>query len=57
MAPSDERPGVPGLAACALVGGDSVRNRGTSVAAAVQTRRIIESGFRPVPRPAPGPAS
>ena len=57
MAPSDERPGVPGLAACALLGGDSVRNRGTSVAAAVQTRRIIESGFRPVPRPAPGPGS
>jgi hypothetical protein len=51
MAPSDERPGVPGLAACSLLGGDSVRNRGTSVAAAVQTRRIIESGFLPVPRP------
>ena len=42
---SDESPVVAGLAAAAVLGQGKWRMNGTSVAAALMTRRIIEAGF------------
>jgi hypothetical protein len=42
---SDENAGQPGLMAAAVYGTDTVRLRGTSAAAAVMTRRVIENCF------------
>lgn len=41
-APGDEHPSLPGLPAAGLLGSDTVRMNGTSVAAAAFTRRLIE---------------
>ena len=45
LAASDESTGVAGLLAAAIYGSDKVRLSGTSMAAAVMTRQIIESGY------------
>lgn len=46
VAPSDESALIPGLLAAAVIGTDTVRLNGTSVAAAVMTRRILD-GHQP----------
>jgi hypothetical protein len=51
LAPSDESHAVPGLLAAATIGTDRVRLDGTSMAAALMTRRIIEAGFVVPPLP------
>ncbi len=45
LAPSDESAAQPGLLAAALIGGDRVRLDGTSAAAALATRAIVDAGF------------
>ena len=47
LAASDESSGAPGLLAAAVYGSDKVRMAGTSMAAAVMTRRIFEGGLPP----------
>lgn len=46
VAPSDESTVIPGLLAAAVIGTDTVRLNGTSVAAAAMTRRILD-GHQP----------
>ena len=56
LATSDESVAVQGIHAAALLGSDTVRFEGTSMAAAVMTRRIIDHDFQlPVPPPVPRP--
>lgn len=54
LAPAEESAALPGLAAAATVGTGTVRLNGTSVAAAVVTRYLLDGGHLPSrPRAAP----
>jgi hypothetical protein len=55
LAPGDESPAQPGLLAAAIIGTDRVRLNGTSAAAALTTRRIVDAAFY-LPKAKPGPS-